>query len=131
MKTNLDSHFKTSSELEKNGVWFEINEKSAFLIKPLNRSNPNVKAAFAKEYKPYARQIEMGSLDDKIQRQIEVRIFIKACLVDWRGIEIEGKDTAYDTEAAEILFMELPELFAVLWAHCQDFRNYREDVGNS
>jgi len=131
MKTNLDRHFKTSPDLEKNGVWFEIDDKTAFLIKPLNRGNPNVKAAFAKEYKPYARQIELGTLDDKIQRQIEVKIFIRACLVDWRGVEIDGKEVKLDSDTAELLFMELPDLFSTLWTHCQDFKNYREDVGNS
>ena len=131
MESNLHKHFKTNPEFEKNGVWFEIDDKSGFLLRPLNRNNPNVKAAFAKEYKPYARQIELGTLDPDTSLKIQIRLLIKSCLVDWKGIEIDGKDTEYSPEAAEKLFMELPDLFNTLWDHVQDFKNHREDVGNS
>lgn len=131
MKSNLDKHFKTNPEFEKNGVWFELDDKIGFLLKPLNRGNPSVKAAFAKEYKPYARQIELGTLDEDTSLRIQIRLFIKSCMVDWKGIEMDGKATEYSADAAEILFTELPDLFTTLWNHVQDFKNYRDDVGNS
>ncbi len=130
MKTNIDSIFKTDDDLEKNGVWFDLNEKTGFLIRPFRASNPRVKAGMAKYYKPYARQIENDTLEIEKQREININLFMDVCLADWRGIEIDGADTKFDREAGLKLFKSLPELFDNLWKHAQDFKNYREDLGN-
>jgi hypothetical protein len=131
MKSNLDKYYKGSEELEKNGVWFEISDKTAFLIKPFKGSNPKVKSAMAVQYKPYARQIEMGTLPEEKVTEINIRIFVSSCLVDWRGVEIDGVETKFDVDTAVKLFKELPDLFMALFDHSKNNQNYREDVGNS
>jgi hypothetical protein len=131
MKTNLDKFFKTSENFEKNGVWFEISDTIGFLIRPFKATNPKVKAAMASHYKPYARQIEMGTLDLEKQLEIQIKIFLDVCLVDWKGVEIDGKEVEYTSENAYKFFRALPELFETLWKHANDFTNYREDLGNS
>ncbi len=131
MKTNLDGMFKTDIELEKNGVWFMLNEKTGFLVRAFKAHNPRVKSAMAIHYKPYARQIEMGTLDISKQHEINVKLFLDVCLVDWKGIEIDGKDAACTKEVAAQFFISLPELFDTLWKYANDFNNYKEDVGNS
>lgn len=133
MKTNLDKYFKTSVDLEKNGVWFDIAEGVGFLVRPFKASNPNVKAAMARLYKPHARQIEMGTMDDAKALEIQVKLFVQACLIGWRGIEIDGKkDVPYDKDLATKFLVGLPDLFETLWKHCQDHKNYQdqEDLGN-
>lgn len=129
--SNLDSLFKTSDDLEKNGVWFELDSKTGFLLRPFRQSNPRIKAAMAKYYKPYARQIDNDTLDLEKQREINMNLFMDVCLVDWRGIEIDGEEKPFDRESALTLFKRLPELFDNLWKHAQDFKNYKEDLGNS
>ncbi len=130
MKTNLDKLFKTNDEYEKKGVWFELEDGVGFLIRPFKLSNPNIKSAMATLYKPYARQIHMGTLDDQKVVEINVKIFVQSCLVDWKGIVIDGKETPYDKDTAVKFFLELPDLFKMLWEHCQDYKNYLDDVGN-
>lgn len=132
MKTNLDKFFKTNEDLEKNGVWFDLSDTIGFLVKPMRASNPNVKAAWAKYYKPHARAIELGTFDDtKKGQEIQAKIFVEACMVDWKGVEIDGVETEYSRDVAIKFFLELPDLFRTLWDHCQDFKNYQEEVGNS
>lgn len=131
MKTNLDKFFKTSEALEKNGVWFEISDKIGFLLKPFKATNPKVKSAMATHYKPYAKQVEMGTLDLDKQQEIQIKIFIDVCLEDWRGVEIDGQEVECSPENAHKFFKALPELFDTLWRHANDFSNYREDLGNS
>lgn len=132
MKTNLDKFFKTDKELEANGIWFDlVPEKVGFLLRPFKASNPRVKAAIASHYKPYARQVEMGTLDQEKHIEIQVKLFIDVCLVDWRGIEVDGKPMAYSAKDAFDFFKALPDLFDTLWKHANDFNNYREDLGNS
>lgn len=130
MKTNLDKLFKVDADLEKNGVWFEISDTTAFLLRPFKATNPSVKAAMAHLYKPHARQIEMGTLADDKAIEINIKIFVKACLVTWRGVEIDGKEEEFTPELAVEFFKALPDLFLALWNHTQDFKNYREEVGN-
>lgn len=131
MKTNLDSLFKTSKDLEKNGVWFDINEETGFLLRPFKSTNPRVKAAMARYFKPYARQIENDALPQEKEREININLFMDVCLVDWKGVMIDGVDTPYTREAGQKIFTELPELFDSLWKHAHDFKNYKEDLGNS
>lgn len=131
MKTNLDQFFKTHEDLEKNGVWYEISDGIAFLVKPFKSTNPKVKAMLAQHYKPFARQIDLGTLDSKKEHEITMKLFIGACLVDWKGIIIDGQPTPYTPEIAFKFFQGLPDLFNTLWAHCNDFKNYREELGNS
>lgn len=130
MKTNLDTLFKTSADLEKNGVWFDISDTTGFLLRPFRATNPRIKAAMAKYFKPYARQIENDSLDMDKQREININLFMDVCLVDWKGIEIDGAEVKLDRESGIKLFKSLPELFDTLWKHAQDFKNYKEDLGN-
>jgi len=131
MKTNLDQYFKTSENFEKNGVWFDISDKIGFLLKPFKATNPRIKAAMSNHYKPYARQVEMGTLSQEKQQEIQVKIFIDVCLVDWKGVEIDDAEVECNSENALKFFLALPDLFDTLWKHAGDFTNYKEDLGNS
>lgn len=131
MKTNLDVTFKTDPKLAEEGVVFAINDDISFKVRHLSQNNPRVKAAFTKYYKPYARQVELQTLDPKKDREIQAQIFVDTCLVGWIGVESDGKPLEFTRENALKLFEELPELFDTLWRYGNDFQNYREDLGNS
>ena len=137
MKSNLDSLFKTDKEVEKTGAWFNITETTGFLVRPFNMNNQQIKAAHARHFKPFAHQIEHGTLDSVKEREIYTKIFVGACLVDWKGVEIDGKEVKFEKEIAVKFLMELPELFQTLMKHAEDFKNYKidfaakEQVGNS
>lgn len=132
MKTNLDSTFKTNSVLEKEGVDFAIDEKTSFKIRRFNAQNPRIKAAMAAHYKPYARQMEMGTLPPEKSNEITMLLFIDVCLVSWTGLEDDkGQPIEFSKEKAKELFKSLPDLFETLWKYANDFESYREDLGNS
>ena len=82
MKTNLDKFFKTDESLEEKGVWFEIAEGVRFLVRPMKATNPQIKSAIATHYKPMAHQVEKGTIDPKKAEEIQIKVFVKACLVD-------------------------------------------------
>lgn len=132
MKTNLDKHFKTDTNLEKEGVDFALDDKTSFRVRRFNGSNPRVKAAMAAYYKPYARQIEMGTLPQEKSTEIQVHLFVDVCLAAWEGVEDEsGKPIEFSKQNAISLFKSLPELFETLWKYANDFANYKEELGNS
>jgi hypothetical protein len=132
MKTNLDKLFKGSESFETEGIWMDLSDKTGFLVRRFGGLNsPKVKAALAKHFKPYSRQIDAGTLDDKKEKEITAKVFIESCLVDWKGVEIDGKEVPYSQEAALKLLISLPDLFQSLQNHAIDASNYREDLGNS
>ncbi len=131
MKTNLDK-FKTSSSLEESGVWFDYGE-AQFLVRRFGGYNaPKIKAAMAKHFKPYAQQIKMDILPIEKEKEIMAKIFIDSCLVDWKGVEIDGAAAAYSPEVALQLLTALPDLADSLQDYAKDLNNYsKEDLGNS
>lgn len=132
MKSNLDGLFKASEDLEKNGVWFDvIEDKVGFLLRPYRPTNPRIKAALANYYKPYARQVEMGTLEHSKVLEIQIKMFIDICLVEWKGVEIDGQEVDCNKENATKLFKSLPDLFRTLQEYAEDFNSYKEEVGKS
>lgn len=130
MKTNLDS-FKTDSDIEKDGIWFKINDETGFLISRFGGYNsPKVKAAMAKYFKPYAYQIQQDTLDVEKEKEIMVRVFVESCMLDWKGIEVDGKPAAFDKDLAVKILTPVPDLFNALREYASDYKNYREDLGN-
>jgi hypothetical protein len=132
MKTNLDSLFKNDKGLEENGIWFEIKEGVGFKIKRFGGFNSqSIKAALAKHYKPYAKMIEAGSFPPDKEREITLKVFVNACITDWKGIEIDGKAAEFSHDACLGLLMSLPELADALVKYASESQNYREELGNS
>lgn len=131
MKTNLDSLFKTDAQYEKEGVWFLVAPNVGFLVKRLGGKNEvAVKSALARHYKPKARLIENDIITPDDQRDIMIKMFVEACVVDWKGIEIEGEIADFTKEKAVDLFRGMPDLFNTVYAYASDIANYKVDVGN-
>lgn len=131
MQTNLDRLYKNSEKQEEDGIWFEIAEGTGFLIRRFGGYNsPKIKAALAKHFKPFSRQIEAGTLDAAKEKEIMAKVFVDACVTDWKGIEIDGKAASFSKELAVEFFVNLPELTDTLVAYASDSKNYREDLGN-
>jgi len=132
MKTNLDKFFKANSGLEQDGVDFDIGEGISFKVRRFGPSNVKVKAAMATHYKPYAKQVELGTLPAEKSLEINAKVFVDTCLVSWEGVLDEaGKPLEFNKENALKLFKQLPDLFETLWKHANSFENYKEDLGNS
>lgn len=132
MQTNLDGLFKTNSNLEKDGIWYDVGPCS-FLIRRFGGSNASkVKQAMAKYYKPHARKFETDSIDPEESSKIMAKVFVESCLVTWKGVtDTNGEEIPYSAEKAVALFTSLPELFNVLFTGTQDYQSFKEELGNS
>jgi len=140
MKTSLDKFYKTNQDLEKDGVDFVIQEANpaegleeiSFKLRRFHAGNNKVKAALAAYHKPYAKQIEMGTLPTEKAREIQMKLFIDVCLVSWTGVKDEkGADIPCNQEKALELFKRLPDLYDTLMVYASDHANYKEELGNS
>jgi len=132
MKTNLDKFYKTDKKIETEGIWFLISENVGFLIKRFGGYNaPDVKAALAKHYKPYAKQVDNGTISPEKEREILAKSFVDSVVLDWKGVEIDEKIVPFSKEVAIPFFLGLPDLMDALTTYASNADNYREDLGNS
>lgn len=131
MKTNIDKFFKNDTALETEGIWFELSDEIGFKVRRFGGANSTkVKASLAKHYKPFAKQVESGTMDPEKEKEIMVKVFVESCLLDWKGVEIDGVVTPMAHEIAIKFFLGLPELMDTLLSYAQDSKNYREELGN-
>lgn len=131
MSSNLDKFFKTNKMLETDGIWFDVSNETGFKMKRFGGYNsPAVKALMNKYYKPYAKMIENDSLPKDKQDEIMAKVFVESSMIDWKGVEVEGKEIPFTVEAAVKLLVGLPELNDTLFKYASDFNNFREDLGN-
>lgn len=132
VSSNLDSYFKTDEEAEKkSGVDFAYGPAKFRCLRFGGLNSQNFKAAMAKEYKPFAKQIELNALPEEKDREIAVKVFVKTSLIGWSGVEMNGEKVEFSEENAVKLLLSLPELFASLAVQASDFKNYQADLGNS
>lgn len=132
MKTNLDSAFRTNTSLETDGVWFEIQDGVKFKCRRFGGMNSQkVKAVSSKYFKPFLKQIELGTLSEEKSREITVRAFVESCLVDWTGVQVDGVDQPFSVENAYKLLVELPALAETLIKYSSEMNPYKEELGNS
>jgi len=132
MKTNLDELYKTNTNFEKDGIWLDISEKVGFLVSRFGGANSErVKLALAKYHKPYSRLIEKGTLPIEKETELTIKAFVEACLIDWKGVEIDGKETPFSKEVAIEFFKGLPDLLDELVSQASNSSNYKIELGNS
>lgn len=132
IETNLDSLFKTKSNLESDGVWFKVSKDTSFCLRRFGGANAHkVKLAMAKYHKPHARLIENDALPVEDTQRIMAQVVASACLVDWKGVQINGQEVPCTQENAVKLFTELPELFNALFGYISGVESFKEDLGNS
>lgn len=130
MKTSLDSMFKTDAKKEKEGEWYMVNDEAGFLLRRFSPLNPNYKAAMLRHMKPHARKLQDNTIDTEKELELGVKTFVDICLVDWKGIEIDGQDTPFSKDAAIKVLTALPDLFRRLEEFASDMANYKAEVGN-
>ncbi len=131
MKTNLDTMFKTSSKAEQEGIDFIISDGVSFRVKRWHGPHSmEVRKLLAHKYKPYARQIQDGTISEAKATEIITTAFVETCVIGWDGVEIDGEKKPFSKEECIKLLIALPELCNSLLTYAQDTKNYREDLGN-
>ena len=133
MKTNLDFEFKTSKDLEQNGVWFEIKPGISFLAKRFGGMNTTEAKKIASKYTDasYIAQAKAGTLAFEREQEVMIKTFVDACMLDWKGIEIDGQPQPFSKEVCKDLFLQLPELAQTVMENAAKYDNYRVELGNS
>ena len=133
MKTNLSKAYATDKNLEQEGKWFQVAEGVEFKLKRMGGSNATeVNRIRAKIIKPHLRLIEKNLLDKDVEKGLYIKVFIEACLVNWKGLlDDNDQEIPFTREFAQELFKDTPDLFDYVVDLTNDNESYKEDLGKS
>ena len=111
----------TDSSLEKNGT--KTNYRGVTLI--IARSN-NVKfrSVFNQLSKPYRKEIQDNSINEKDSRDIMIQAFARAILVGWEDFQIDGREVPYTLKNAIDLLTNDPDCYDFVSDFSGNLSNY-------
>jgi hypothetical protein len=134
MKSNLHGLFATDKRLEKEGKKIPVGNGVYFYIRRFGGSNAaRLKEAMAKHYAPYSAQIKDGiALAEEVEAELSAKIFVETCVSGWEGVKDEQDNLIeFSIPAAIALLKDLPELVEMLMTQANDYKTYRQELGNS
>ena len=122
MSKSIYDAFKTSSEAENDGQWFNygvgpLGQPQRFKLARKSRSNKAYARAVQRHLDKYGPQLEARTMDEDTADDLLLDVFCRTILVDWSGIpdpEDPDKPLPYSVEAAKELMRALPALYEEL-----------------
>lgn len=133
-KMSLFEQFETNAEKEIEGVPVKYAPNGdgtvpTFYLSRMGKSNKKYSKALDKATKPYARQMQLGTLADETAEDLFRNVFIKTVLKGWDNVRgKDGKDMAFTVENANELFTKLPDLYEDLQEKARSAALFREEI---
>lgn len=128
--------FRTSDNLETNGIWIDYGTAGRFRIARAGGANKRFTKKLQRLAKPFRKAIQAESMDDELADRLMMQAFCECVLIGWEGVTgPDGNPLPYSAEAAAKLFEDLPDLYLDLRQQAQNGALFREalleaDAGN-
>ena len=131
---SLYKSFKTDANLEKSGIELEYGENSKgqpILIRIARAGGAN--SAYNKRLevltKPYRRQIQTETVDNKVLEKIVAQAFAETVVLGWEGVEDEdNNDLPFSVDNVVKLFTDLPDLYKDIQEQAQKTALFRQEI---
>lgn len=121
---DIRKFFGTNERTEAAGTWVDIGHGAR--IRVARNTNPRYREKLRDVLRPYRGAITANALDDKTSHGLMARAFAGTVLLDWDGIEENGKPLPFTVEDAERLLRDAPEFFRVVESFAADVGLFRE-----
>lgn len=128
----LYESFSTNKNYEKSGVWLQYGENTKkqpikFLIARVGGANTAFSKALEAAQKPYRRQIQTDTMDERVAEGIILDVFARTVILNWEGVQDrDGVDMPYTKENVIKLMTDLPDLFADIRVQAQNVTLFRD-----
>lgn len=126
----LRKMFETDTVVERDGVWIEYAPGIEVRVARAGGSNKHFTKVMQRLAKPHRRAIQTDSVDEDILKNIFIKTYAQAIIIDWRGFT---KDliTHDDADAEEALDFNRDNVEAVLLAQpnlCTDIQKASDTI---
>jgi len=118
MGFDIKKEYGTDEKKEVEGVWETLGEGCKVLV--ARTGNPKYEKVYNRITKPYRQQIKRDSLSEEKARDITIQLIAESVLLDWQGIEEDGKPVKYSKKEAIRLLTKY-----------KDFRNAVSELAGS
>lgn len=131
---SLYKAFGTNAELENKGIELAVatNDDGSvvkFFVSRAGKGNKKYQKALETVFKPYRRQMQLGTMSEETASSLMTEIFATTILKGWENVQTEdGKDLPFNKENAVKLLTDLPELYDTLTAAANDVANFRDET---
>lgn len=123
---SLYKQFETDKDLETRGVVLNFSDGVSIRVARAGGSNDRYMRRMEVLTKPYRRQIESKTADNKVLEKIVLEVFCETVILGWDGVEDRnGNVLAFNKENAMMLFTDLPDLFAEVKSQATDEALFR------
>lgn len=88
-KLDLDKLFSTSKRLEAQGAWHDLGDGAGLKVARIN--NPAYQQLERELRRRELARIKSGRLDEETHARLMIECLAHTVLLDWRGLEVDGK----------------------------------------
>jgi len=123
---DLKKLFGTDAKKEAEGVWANIGPGVDIKVKRAGASNKEYSFEQSKMLKPLQRQLQLGTVDPQVFRNINAKLFAKHIVTDWRGVTEDGKAVKFSKEKFHEYATKYPEFLLAVMDAATDIQNFQE-----
>ncbi|MCQ8781722.1 hypothetical protein [Mangrovibrevibacter kandeliae] len=130
---NLYEQFSTDQDAESGrGISLRYGEGINITIHRAGGANRKFLRRYEAKTKPYTRQIQNGTMDEEVSRQLMAELYAETVIVGWEGVtDREGNPLQFNVENATKLLLDLPELFRDIQGAAQDRSLFLADAAEA
>lgn len=113
----------TDDVLEKEGAWIEWPMGDGIKVKLTRRTTPVV----SKHLEILLKKNRKALRNDDAQKEVMTKFLSKYVIVDWEGIEDDGKDLPYSVDNAAAVLEEVDDFYNWILQESANILNFADD----
>ena len=121
---DLKKHFEVDKALEEEGAWFDVGDGGR--LKIARRNNRRYREHLRRLTRGKEQQLRLNVLPEAAAEEMLVKALAGCVLLDWKGIEIDGKEVQYSEATAAEFMRAYPDFRELVDALADDIEAFRQ-----
>lgn len=122
---DIKKQFGTNSSKEIEGAWIDLGEGASLKVARLG--NKENRALIQKLTTPHRVALRNGKLGEDLVEKITIEAMAATILLDWKGIELDGKALPYSRDNAIKLLTEYKDFREQVSAFAADIALFQDE----
>lgn len=118
--------YSTNEEKVTEGVWVPFGD-AEIKLKRAGGSNKAFNESYEKAMKPHRFNMVRGKIDDETIRKININLYAKHIITDWKGIKEDGVEVPFSAEKFIEYATEFPEWWTEIVLAATEITNFQDD----
>jgi hypothetical protein len=124
---DLDALYSVDKTKNTEGVWFSYG-RAKFLLRHYSKSSIETQKIMKDISAPVRKLIDAKLLNDVQDRDLGIRVFVRAAIIDWADVVMSGVDQGEYSEAKAVAVLtKYDALFVDLVTDASDIGRFRAD----